>query len=52
MFQETHKDAKENVGELKRLVRESKVLERLGSYLAMVRNITDSKPMTFAQAFD
>jgi hypothetical protein len=51
-FQETLKEAKENVGEPKRLFRESRAPERLGSYLAMVTSITDSEPMTFAQAFD
>jgi hypothetical protein len=40
-FQETLKEAKENVGEPKRLVRESRAPERLGSYLAMVTSITD-----------
>jgi hypothetical protein len=33
-------------------MRESRAPERLGSYLAMVKNITNAKPTTFAQAFD
>jgi hypothetical protein len=51
-FQETPKEAKENVEEPKRLFRESRAPERLGSYLAMVTSITDAKPKTFAQAVD
>jgi hypothetical protein len=51
-FQETLKESKENVGEPKRLFRESRALERLGSCLAMVTSIIDSEPMTFVQAFD
>jgi hypothetical protein len=51
-FQETPKEAKENVGEPKRLFRERRAPERLGSYLAMVMSITDSELATFAQAFD
>jgi hypothetical protein len=47
-FQETLKEAKENVGEPKRLVKERRAPERLGSYLAMVTSITDSEPTTFA----
>jgi hypothetical protein len=34
------------------LMRESRAPERLGSYLAMVTNITDAEPMTFAHEFD
>ena len=33
-------------------MRESRAPERLASYLAMVTNITDAEPTTFAQAFD
>jgi hypothetical protein len=51
-FQETLKEAKVNVGEPKRLFRESRALERLGSYLAMVTSITDAEPTTFAEVFD
>jgi hypothetical protein len=48
LFQETLKESKENVGEPKRLFRESTTLERLGSYLEMVTSITYSEPVTFA----
>jgi hypothetical protein len=41
-FHETLKEVKENVGEPKRLLRESRAPEGLGSYLAMVTSITDS----------
>jgi hypothetical protein len=34
------------------LFRESRALERLGSYLAMVLSITDAEPTTFAQVVD
>jgi hypothetical protein len=51
-FQQTLKEAKENVGEPKRQFRESRAPERLGSYLAMVTSITDAEPQTFAQAVD
>jgi hypothetical protein len=51
-FHKTLKEAKENVGEPKRLFRESRAPERLGSYLVMVTSITDSEPTTFAQAID
>jgi hypothetical protein len=51
-FQETLKEAKENVGEPKSQIRESGPLVRLGAYLALVTSIKDSKPQTFAQAVD
>jgi hypothetical protein len=51
-FQETLKEAKENVGEPKGLFRESRAPDRLGSYLVMVTSITDTKLETFAQAID
>jgi hypothetical protein len=51
-FQETLKEAKENVGEPKSQIRESRPLVKLGSYLALVTNITDTEPRTFAQAVD
>jgi hypothetical protein len=51
-FQETLKEAKEYVGEPQRLMRESRAPERLGSYLAMVTSIIDSKPTTFVQEAD
>jgi hypothetical protein len=43
------KEAKENVGEPQRLMRERRAPERFGSYLAMVTNITDSEPTTFEE---
>jgi hypothetical protein len=52
MFQETLKEAKENVGEPKRHFRESKPPVRFRSYLALVMSILDTKPQTFAQAVD
>jgi hypothetical protein len=51
-FQDTLKEAKENVGEPGGLFRESRAPDRLGSYLAMVTSITDTEPETFAQAVD
>ena len=51
-FQDTLKEAKENVGEPRGLFRESRTPNRLGSYLAMLTSITDSEPETFAQAVD
>jgi hypothetical protein len=51
-FQKTLKEDKENVGEPKRLLRESRAPKRLGSYLAMVTSITNSETTTFAQAID
>jgi hypothetical protein len=47
-FQETLKEAKENVGEPKGLFRKSRAPDRRGSYLAMVTSITDSEPETLA----
>ena len=41
-FQETLKEAKENVGEPKRLFRDSRAPERIVSYLAMVTSIIDA----------
>jgi hypothetical protein len=43
-FQETLKEAKENVGEPKRQFREIKPPVRLGSYLAMVMIVSDINP--------
>jgi hypothetical protein len=51
-FQETVKEAKEYVGEPKKLLRESKALERFSTYFVMVTSIIDSKPTTFEQAAD
>jgi hypothetical protein len=51
-FQETLKEAKENVGEPKRQFKERKSPERLGSYLDMVTSISDTEPQTFAQVVD
>jgi hypothetical protein len=48
-FQEIVKEAKENVGETKRQLRESRAVERLGSYLSMVTSIIDAELETFAQ---
>jgi hypothetical protein len=45
--EETMKEAKEQVGEPNRLMRESRALERFGFYLPMVTSITDSEPMKF-----
>jgi hypothetical protein len=38
-FQETLEESKENVGDAKRLFRDNRALERLGSYLTMVTSI-------------
>jgi hypothetical protein len=51
-FQETLKEARENVGEPKSQIRESRSLVRLGAYLALVTSIRDTEPWTFAQAVD
>jgi hypothetical protein len=51
-FQETLKEAKENVGEPKRQFRESRPPVRLGSYLDLVMSISDIEPQTFSQAVD
>jgi hypothetical protein len=51
-FQETLKEAKENIGEPKRQFRERKASKRLGSYLAMVTSISDTEPQTIEQAVD
>jgi transposase InsO family protein len=51
-FQETLKEARENVGEPKSQVRESKPPVRLGEYLALVTSIRDTEPHTFAEAVD
>jgi hypothetical protein len=51
-FQETLKEAKENVGEPKSQIRESRPPVRLGAYLALVTIIRDTEPQTFAQAVD
>jgi hypothetical protein len=47
-FQETLKEAKENVGEPKSQVRESRPPVRFGAYLALVTSIRDTEPQTFA----
>ena len=46
------KEAKENVGEPKSQIRESRPPVRLGAYLALVTSIGDTEPQTFAQAVD
>jgi hypothetical protein len=51
-FQETLKEAIENVGEPKDQVRQRRPPVRLGAYLALVTTIRDSEPETFAQAVD
>jgi hypothetical protein len=51
-FQETLKEARENVGEPKSQIRESRPPVRLGAYLALVTSIRDTEPQTFAQAVD
>jgi hypothetical protein len=51
-FQQTLKEAKENVGEPKIHFRESRTPERLGCYLAMVTSITNAEPETFVQVVD
>jgi hypothetical protein len=51
-FQETLKEAKENVGEPKSQIRESRPPVRFGAYMALVMIITDTEPQTFAQAVD
>jgi hypothetical protein len=51
-FQETLKEARENVGKPKSQIRESRPPVRLGAYLALVTSIRDTEPQTFAQAVD
>jgi hypothetical protein len=51
-FQETLKEAIENVGEPKDQVRQRRPPVRLGAYLALVTTVRDSEPETFAQAVD
>jgi hypothetical protein len=51
-FQETLKEARENVGEPKSQIRESRPPVGFRAYLALVTSITDIKPQTFAQAVD
>jgi hypothetical protein len=51
-FQETLKEARENVGEPKSQIRESRPPVRLGAYLALVTRIRDTEPQTFAQPVD
>jgi hypothetical protein len=51
-FQETLKEAIENVGEPKSQIRQRKPPVRLGAYLALVTTIRDIEPQTFAQAVD
>jgi hypothetical protein len=47
-FQETLKEAKENVGDPKSQIRESRPPVKLGAYLALVTSIRDTEPQTFA----
>jgi hypothetical protein len=51
-FQETLKEAIENVGEPKSQIRQRRPPVRLGAYLALVTTIRDIEPQTFAQAVD
>jgi hypothetical protein len=51
-FQETLKEAIENVGEPKSQIRQRRPLVRLGAYLALVTTIGDIEPQTFVQAVD
>jgi hypothetical protein len=51
-FQETLKEAIENVGEPKSQIRQRRPPIRLGAYLALVTTIRDIEPQTFAQAKD
>jgi hypothetical protein len=51
-FQETLKEARENVGEPKSQITDRRPLVRLGAYLALVTSIRDTEPQTFAQAVD
>jgi hypothetical protein len=51
-FQETLKEARENVGDPKSQIRESRPPVRLGAYLVLVTSIRDTEPQTFAQAVD
>jgi hypothetical protein len=51
-FQEALKEARENVGEPKSQIKDSRPPVRFGAYLALVTSIIDTKPQTFAQAVD
>jgi hypothetical protein len=51
-FQETLKEAIENVGEPKSQIRQRRPPVRLGAYLALVTTIRDIEPQIFVQAVD
>jgi hypothetical protein len=51
-FQETLKEARENVGDPKSHIRDRRPPIRLGAYLALVTSIKDTEPHNFAQAVD
>jgi hypothetical protein len=51
-FQETLKEARENVGEPKSQIKERRPPIRLGAYLALMTSIRDTEPQTFTQAVD
>jgi hypothetical protein len=51
-FQETLKEAIENVGEPKSQIRQRRPPVILGAYLALVTTIRDIEPQTFTQAVD
>jgi hypothetical protein len=51
-FQETLKEAIENVGEPQSQIRQRRPPIRLGAYLALVTTIRDIEPQTFAQVED
>ena len=49
-LQDTLKEAKQSIGEPKKMWRESKAPERFCSNLAMVANIVETEPTTFEEA--
>jgi hypothetical protein len=51
-FQETLKEARENVGEPKIQIKESRPLVRFREYLELVMSIRDTEPQTFVQEVD
>jgi hypothetical protein len=51
-FQETLKEARDNVGDPKSQIRDRRPPVRMGYYLALVTSIRDTKPQTFVQVVD
>jgi hypothetical protein len=51
-FQETLKEARENVGGPKSQIRDKRPPVRLGAYFALVTSIKDTEPQTFVQEVD